>query len=102
MPGGSRGSKRLVRARSENLVPQAMRYPMNNRNAFLTQLILAALLLPLVTLSLEAQGRGGRGGGGGRGQAPPAGPIRRMPDGKPDISGFYSADAGGANYGLEQ
>jgi hypothetical protein len=29
-------------------------------------------------------------------------PIRRLPDGKPDISGFYMADAGGANYGLEQ
>jgi hypothetical protein len=25
-----------------------------------------------------------------------------MPDGKPDLSGFYSANAGGANYGLEQ
>jgi hypothetical protein len=77
-----------------------MKYPMNNRTKFLTQFILAALLLPLATLSLEAQGRGGRGGG--RGQAPPSGPIRRLPDGKPDISGFYSADAGGANYGLEQ
>jgi hypothetical protein len=29
-------------------------------------------------------------------------PIRRLPDGKPDISGYYMADAGGANYGLEQ
>jgi hypothetical protein len=25
-----------------------------------------------------------------------------MPDGKPDLSGFYSAESGGANYGLEQ
>jgi hypothetical protein len=31
-----------------------------------------------------------------------AGPIRRLPDGKPDISGFYQADGGGANYGLER
>jgi hypothetical protein len=75
---------------------------MNKRNTLLAHLLLAALLLPVVTLSLQAQGRGGRGGGGGRGQAPPSGPIRRLPDGKPDISGFYSADAGGANYGLEQ
>jgi hypothetical protein len=30
------------------------------------------------------------------------GPIRRLPDGKPDISGFYQADGGGANYGLER
>ena len=40
-------------------------------------------------------------------QAPPAasaprGPVRRMPDGKPDLSGFFQADAGGANYGLEK
>jgi hypothetical protein len=29
------------------------------------------------------------------------GEIRRLPDGKPDLSGWYEADAGGANYGLE-
>jgi hypothetical protein len=29
------------------------------------------------------------------------GEIRRLPDGTPDISGLYEADAGGANYGLE-
>jgi hypothetical protein len=33
---------------------------------------------------------------------PPAGPIRRGPDGKPDLTGFYQSDAGGANYGLER
>jgi hypothetical protein len=35
--------------------------------------------------------------------APPAvtGTIRRRPDGKPDISGWYQLDAGGGNYGLE-
>ena len=27
--------------------------------------------------------------------------IARLPDGKPDISGWYEPDAGGANYGLE-
>ncbi len=27
--------------------------------------------------------------------------IPRLPDGTPDISGYYMADAGGANYGLE-
>ena len=42
------------------------------------------------------------------GQAPPAGapakpaPIKRLPDGKPDLSGVYLADHGGANYGLER
>jgi hypothetical protein len=29
------------------------------------------------------------------------GDIRRLPDGKPDLTGWYEADAGGANYGLE-
>ena len=29
------------------------------------------------------------------------GEIRRLPDGKPDLSGWYEADGGGANYGLE-
>jgi hypothetical protein len=37
---------------------------------------------------------------------PPApaatGPIRRMEDGKPDLSGYFQADAGGANWGLER
>jgi hypothetical protein len=32
-------------------------------------------------------------------QAPP---IKRLPDGKPDLSGVYMADHGGANYGLEK
>ncbi len=27
--------------------------------------------------------------------------IRRLPDGKPDLSGWYELDAGGGNYGLE-
>jgi hypothetical protein len=49
-------------------------------------------------------GAGAQGGrGGGRGGAPraPAGPVKRMPDGKPDLTGHFSSDAGGANYGLE-
>jgi hypothetical protein len=28
--------------------------------------------------------------------------VKRLPDGTPDISGYFLADAGGANYGLEQ
>jgi hypothetical protein len=74
---------------------------MNKRNVIL-HLITAALLLPLASFPLRALQRGQ---GGQRGQAPTTAkpkPIRRMPDGKPDISGFYSANAGGANYGLER
>src|SRR5262247_382347 len=71
---------------------------MNKRHAIL-YFILAALLVLLAAVPLAAQQRGQRG------QAAPTAkpkPIRRMPDGKPDISGFYSANAGGANYGLEK
>ena len=32
----------------------------------------------------------------------PAVDIRRTPDGKPDLEGFYEPDGGGANYGLEK
>jgi hypothetical protein len=46
--------------------------------------------------------QGGRGGGRGRGPAEPAGPIKRMPDGKPDFTGHFANNAGGANYGLEK
>src|SRR5215470_860817 len=65
--------------------------------AFLQIAHLAALVL-LIVMPLRAQG----GGRGQRGQQRSAGPIRRMPDGKPDLSGYYSADTGGANYGLER
>jgi hypothetical protein len=37
---------------------------------------------------------------------PPApavtGPVRRMQDGRPDLSGYFQSDAGGANWGLER
>lgn len=39
---------------------------------------------------------------GAQAPAGPPPPIRRMPDGKPDLSGYYMPDAGGANYGLEK
>jgi hypothetical protein len=63
------------------------------------------LLLAILAITLAASAAAAQGGrGGGRGQAPAAkaGPIHRMPDGKPDMTGIYSANAGGANYGLEQ
>jgi hypothetical protein len=34
--------------------------------------------------------------------AKPVANLRRKPDGKPDLQGFYEPDAGGANYGLER
>lgn len=75
-------------------------------------LMASALLAPSPSSLLLAQdapppaGQGGRaGGGGGRAGGParpPAGPVRRLPDGKPDLSGFYNAAGRGANYGLEK
>src|SRR5947207_9735201 len=69
---------------------------MKNRLAALTSLALAVSLLAPLATRLTAQDSDG--------QAPTkkAGPIRRMPDGKPDLSGFYQSEAGGANYGLER
>ena len=47
-------------------------------------------------------GEAGAAPGRGRGRGgPEAGPIRRLPDGKPDLSGFYNSNGRGANYGLE-
>jgi hypothetical protein len=64
--------------------------------AVLTGILMAAtVLVAFAPLPIAAQ----RGRGRGDGTPPP--PIRRMPDGKPDLSGLYSADAGGSNYGLE-
>jgi len=85
-----------------------------NKRTVIFHLIFATMLLPLLAFPLSAQdgrgqgGRGGQGGGrGGRGgqrgaDAPKAGPIRRLPDGTPDLTGYYSANSGGANYGLEK
>jgi len=59
-------------------------------------LFAAALVLVLAPIDGNGQGPGA--------QAPAGkpGPIRRMPDGKPDLTGYYMPDAGGANYGLER
>src|SRR5689334_21278107 len=49
-------------------------------------------------------GRGGRGAGrGGRPALPPAGPVRRLADGKPDISGYWNAgNNGGAVFEVQK
>jgi hypothetical protein len=59
----------------------------------------AALAAPAVYVGVAAQ----RGGGPAAAKPAPApGPIRRMPDGKPDLTGFFQSDAGGSNYGIER
>jgi hypothetical protein len=69
-----------------------------------TTLMLAILVVTAPAAS--AQGRGGappgaqgpgQDGGGGRGGnavATPAGPVRRMPDGKPDLTGVWDGSGG--------
>jgi hypothetical protein len=64
--------------------------------AFASLATLFGVLIAFAPSPITAQGRGGRGAG-----AAPT-PIRRLPDGKPDMTGLYSAQSGGANYGLEQ
>ena len=67
---------------------------MNKRFAAIIPILLAAMLTSLTTASAQ-QGRRGA-------TARTGAPIRRMPDGKPDLTGYYQANAGGANYGLER
>lgn len=64
---------------------------------FLTSILFVMMLLSLAPMAaLQAQ-QGARGRGG-----PPAGPVKRRPDGKPDISGYYnSPNAGGAAFNVE-
>jgi hypothetical protein len=59
-------------------------------------LLAATALVSFAPQPIAAQ-RGQRRGG----PATPPPPIKRMPDGKPDLTGWYQANAGGANYGLE-
>ena len=66
-------------------------------NAILIGVLLAATAIVSLAPQPIAAQRGQRRGGPA---TPPPG-IRRMPDGKPDLTGWYQADAGGANYGLE-
>lgn len=57
--------------------------------------VVAALVMPVTQQIASAQTPAAT-------TKPAPGPIRRLADGKPDISGYYMADAGGANYGLEK
>ena len=71
---------------------------MNRSRSFFLHAILAAAISAPLLMTPTAFGAQR----GNQANAPPAGPVRRMPDGTPDISGLYRSNAGGANYGLEQ
>jgi hypothetical protein len=61
-------------------------------------LVITAALVLLVT-PIDAQAPSSSSG---TAPAKPAPPVKRLPDGKPDIQGVFQADHGGANYGLER
>jgi hypothetical protein len=61
--------------------------------------ILLALAVAVLTPLPEVTAQGGTAPDAA---AAPPGPIRRTPDGKPDLTGFFQSDAGGSNYGLER
>jgi hypothetical protein len=56
-------------------------------------LVAASMLVSLLAIDVAAQAPVA--------PAPPPGPVARMPDGKPDLNGFFQSDHGGANWGLE-
>jgi hypothetical protein len=59
-------------------------------------------LIAAMIIAAPLMAQGGRGQRGQGAPAKPPSPIPRMPDGKPDLTGSYGANSGGANYGLER
>jgi len=55
-------------------------------------LLVAVLVVPMLSVEIAAQAPATA--------PPPPEPIHRLPDGTPDLNGFYQSDGGGANYGL--
>ena len=62
----------------------------------------AAAVTCAAPMSVWAQGPPAPPRQGAGAPAKPPEPVRRTADGKPDFTGFYQSDAGGANYGLER
>jgi hypothetical protein len=60
--------------------------------------ITVVLLVAVVVTAAPVMAQGQRG----QGAAPKGGPIHRMPEGHPDLTGYWTANSGGANYGLER
>ena len=73
-----------------------------NKRVVYTRALVRVTFAALMCVSLVPLETSAQEGGDAGAKPKPAGPIRRMPDGKPDLTGFYGADAGGANYGLEK
>jgi hypothetical protein len=69
----------------------------SNSRRLLASILFIIVLFSISPLAALRAQQGGRGRGG-----PPAGPVKRRPDGKPDISGYYnSPNAGGAAFNVE-
>jgi len=67
--------------------------PMTLTHVPLRTLLAAAMLASLMSIDMAAQAPVAA--------PPPPGPVKRMPDGRPDFNGFFQTDAGGANWGFE-
>ncbi len=68
----------------------SMRTAIRNLNLIAAALFLSIMSVAAVELAAQEPA-----------SAPPSpGTIRRMPDGTPDLNGFFQSDGGGANYGL--
>jgi hypothetical protein len=65
------------------------------KNLFLGFALVVGTTIAFVAPLAGQDGAAGRGGRGGRGgpPAPPAGPIGRLPDGHPDMQGFWNPPA---------
>jgi hypothetical protein len=69
------------------------------RNLLSTLMVVAGVGIGfLLPIPGSGQFPGGKGGKGGKGGPPPvpAGPVRRLADGKPDMHGYWNAKGGGA------
>jgi hypothetical protein len=62
--------------------------------------VVVTALMALVSASALGIGQEGEGRAPDAGK--PAGPVRRLADGTPDLSGVYNNGPGGGNYGLER
>jgi hypothetical protein len=74
---------------------------MKRRIVPLVCLLLSAAVVLVTFAPNPVSAQRGRGAGAAATPAP-APPIRRTADGKPDLTGYYQSDGGGANYGLEK
>src|SRR5262245_59274685 len=89
VPGRGRGGERSLRARSEDVVRDTMTQTMtrtwSRRHTGAAVAALVAVAAVIAATSSDGLGQSS----GDKSTTPAPGPIRRMSDGKPDLSGHY-------------